>query len=47
MIMYVCFAVCRQEAVQMDGAIYGGLLDKYVPHVAKHMVSLTVSVYTW
>lgn len=27
----------KLEAVQMDGAIFGGLLDKYVPHVAKHM----------
>jgi len=31
----------------MDGAIFGGLLDKYVPHIAKHMVSLTYSACRW
>ena len=29
-----------QEAVQLDGAIFGGLLEKTLPHVAKHMVRL-------
>lgn len=27
----------KLEAVQLDGAIFGGLLEKTVPHVAKHM----------
>lgn len=27
----------KLEAVQMDGAIFGGLLDKSAPHIAKHM----------
>ncbi|XP_078356231.1 carabin-like [Oculina patagonica] len=27
----------KLEAVQMDGAIFGGLLVKSVPHIAKHM----------
>lgn len=29
-----------QEAVKLDGAIFGGLLEKSAPHIAKHMVGI-------
>ena len=35
---YEVYSFCLQEAVKLDGAIFGGLLEKLIPHVAKHMV---------
>ncbi|XP_015773401.1 PREDICTED: TBC1 domain family member 10A-like [Acropora digitifera] len=31
------FSTKYQEAVKLDGAIFGGLLETTVPHIAKHM----------
>ena len=33
-----------QEAVKLDGAIFGGLLEKSAPHIAKHMVGILHSI---